>query len=38
MDVNPMSAADIDRLVSELYQTPQDVVAAAKAVIAEGAR
>jgi hypothetical protein len=24
--------------VSELYQTPQDVVAAAKAVIAEGAR
>jgi len=38
MDVNPMSGADIDQLVSELYQTPQDVVAAAKAVIAEGAR
>ena len=38
MDVNPMSGAEIDRLVSELYQTPQDVVAAAKAVIAEGAR
>jgi hypothetical protein len=38
MDVNPMSAADIDQLVSELYQTSPDVVAAAKAVIAEGAR
>jgi tripartite-type tricarboxylate transporter receptor subunit TctC len=38
MDVNPMSGADIDQLVNELYQTPQDVVAAAKAVIAEGAR
>jgi hypothetical protein len=38
MDVNPMSGAEIDQLVSELYQTPQVVVAAAKAVIAEGAR
>jgi tripartite-type tricarboxylate transporter receptor subunit TctC len=38
MDVNPMSGADIDQLVNELYQTPQDVVTAAKAVIAEGAR
>jgi hypothetical protein len=38
MDVNPMSGAEIDQLVNELYQTPQDVVAATKAVVAEGAR
>jgi hypothetical protein len=33
-----MSGAEIDQLVNELYQTPQDVVAATKAVVAEGAR
>ena len=35
LDVNPMRGADIDRLVGELYQTPADVIAATKAVIAE---
>jgi tripartite-type tricarboxylate transporter receptor subunit TctC len=38
LDVNPMSGAEIDKLVDELYRTPPDVVAATKAVIAEGAR
>lgn len=38
LDVNPMTGAEIDRLVGELYQTPPDVIAATKAVIAEGAR
>jgi tripartite-type tricarboxylate transporter receptor subunit TctC len=38
LDVNPMSGAEIDKLVGELYQTPPDVIAATKAVIAEGAR
>jgi hypothetical protein len=38
LEVNPMSAAEIDKLVGELYATPPDVIAATKAVIAEGAR
>jgi ABC-type phosphate/phosphonate transport system substrate-binding protein len=38
LDVNPMSGAEIDKLVGELYQTPAEVVAATKAVIVEGAR
>ena len=38
LDVNPMTGAEIDRLVGELYQTSPEVIAAAKAVIAEGAR
>jgi tripartite-type tricarboxylate transporter receptor subunit TctC len=36
MDVNPVSGAEIEKLVAELYQTPQDVVAEAKAAIASG--
>jgi tripartite-type tricarboxylate transporter receptor subunit TctC len=38
LEVNPMSGAEIDKLVGELYATPPDVIAATKAVIAEGAR
>jgi hypothetical protein len=38
LDVNPMSGADIDKLIGELYQTPPDVIVATKAVIAEGGR
>ena len=38
LDVNPMSGGEIDKLVGELYRTPPDVIAATKAVIAEGAR
>ena len=38
LDVNPMTAAEIDKLIGELYQTPADVVAMTKSVIAEGAR
>ncbi len=38
LEVNPMSGAEIDKLVAELYQTPPEVIAATKAVIAEGAR
>jgi tripartite-type tricarboxylate transporter receptor subunit TctC len=38
LEVNPMTGAEIDRLVAEIYQTPPEVIAATKAVIAEGAR
>jgi tripartite-type tricarboxylate transporter receptor subunit TctC len=38
LEVNPMSGADIDKLVGELYQTPPEVIAATKAIIVEGAR
>jgi hypothetical protein len=38
LEVNPMSGAAIDKLVSELYETASDVTGATKAVIAEGAR
>jgi LmbE family N-acetylglucosaminyl deacetylase len=38
LDINPMSAAEIVQLISELYQTPEEVVAAAKAATSEGAR
>jgi tripartite-type tricarboxylate transporter receptor subunit TctC len=38
LDVNPMSGADIEKLIDELYQTPPNVLAATKAVIAEGGR
>jgi tripartite-type tricarboxylate transporter receptor subunit TctC len=38
LEVNPMSGADIDALVGELYQTPPEVIAATKAVISEGSR
>ena len=33
-----MRGAEIDTLLGELYATPPDVIAATKAVIAEGAR
>jgi tripartite-type tricarboxylate transporter receptor subunit TctC len=38
LDVNPMSGGEIEKLITELYQTPPDVIAATKAVIAEGGR
>jgi tripartite-type tricarboxylate transporter receptor subunit TctC len=38
LDVNPMNAADLDKLINELYQTPPDAIAAARAAIAEGPR
>jgi tripartite-type tricarboxylate transporter receptor subunit TctC len=34
LEVNPVSGAEIERLVGELYQTPPDVVAEAKAAVA----
>jgi tripartite-type tricarboxylate transporter receptor subunit TctC len=34
LEVNPVSGLEIDRLISELYQTPSDVVAQAKAAVA----
>jgi len=38
LDINPMTGAEIDQLVGDLYRTPPDVIAATKSVIAEGAR
>jgi tripartite-type tricarboxylate transporter receptor subunit TctC len=34
LEVNPVSGVEIERLVGELYQTPPDVVAQAKAAVA----
>jgi tripartite-type tricarboxylate transporter receptor subunit TctC len=38
LEVNPMTGAEIDKLVGELYATPPDVIAATKAVIAQGGK
>jgi hypothetical protein len=38
LEVNPVSGAEIDQLVSELYQTPADVIAETRAIIGEGRR
>jgi tripartite-type tricarboxylate transporter receptor subunit TctC len=38
LEVNPVSGAEIDKLVSELYSTPADIVAELRAIISEGAR
>src|SRR5262249_7659199 len=38
LDVNPMTGAEIDQLVGDLYRTSPDVIAATKSVTAEGAR
>jgi tripartite-type tricarboxylate transporter receptor subunit TctC len=38
LEVNPMSGASIDNLIAELYNTPADVVAAAKAVMSEAGK
>jgi tripartite-type tricarboxylate transporter receptor subunit TctC len=35
LEVNPMSGAAIDKLIAELYETPPDLVAAAKAAMTE---
>jgi tripartite-type tricarboxylate transporter receptor subunit TctC len=37
-DVDPVSGADIDKLVGDLYRTPADIIAEARAAITEGAR
>ncbi len=36
MDINPVSGAEIEKLVAELYSTPPDVIAQAKAAISSG--
>ena len=36
MDVNPVSGAEIEKLVAELYSTPKDVIAEARAAISSG--
>jgi tripartite-type tricarboxylate transporter receptor subunit TctC len=38
LEVNPVSGAEIDKLVTELYQTPADIVAELRSTISEGAR
>ena len=38
IEVNPVSGAEIDRLLAELYQSPPDVVAEVRATIAPGAK
>ena len=34
LEVNPVSGVEIDKLIGEVYQTPPDVVAQAKAAVA----
>jgi tripartite-type tricarboxylate transporter receptor subunit TctC len=38
LEVNPVSGAEIDKLLDELYRTPADVVAEVRATIAEGGK
>jgi tripartite-type tricarboxylate transporter receptor subunit TctC len=38
LEVNPVTGADIDKLVGELYQTPAAVIAEVRAIVGEGAR
>ncbi len=38
LEVNPVSAAEVDKLIGELYRTPPDVIAETKAAIAKGAQ
>ncbi len=38
LEVNPVTGAEIDKLIDELYQTPADVVAEVRAIIAQGAK
>ena len=38
LEVNPVSGAEIDKLLTELYQSPADIVAEVRATIAEGGR
>jgi tripartite-type tricarboxylate transporter receptor subunit TctC len=37
LEVNPVSGAEIDKLIEELYQTPRDIIAEVRASIAPGA-
>jgi tripartite-type tricarboxylate transporter receptor subunit TctC len=38
LEVNPVTGAEIDDLIAELYQTPPDIVAEVRATIAPGAK
>ena len=38
LEVNPVTGAEIDELIAELYRSPPDVVAEVRASIAPGAR
>ncbi|HEY2137622.1 MAG TPA: tripartite tricarboxylate transporter substrate-binding protein [Xanthobacteraceae bacterium] len=38
LEVNPVTGDDIDKLLEDLYQTPADVVAEVRAIIAPGAK
>jgi tripartite-type tricarboxylate transporter receptor subunit TctC len=38
LEVNPVSGADIDKLIAELYQTPADIIAEVRDSLAPGAK
>jgi tripartite-type tricarboxylate transporter receptor subunit TctC len=38
LEVNPVSGADSDKLIEELYQTPADIIAEVRDSIAPGAK
>ena len=38
LEVDPVSGAEIDKLVGELYQTPPAIIAEVRAMVSEGAR
>ena len=38
LEVNPVSGAEIDTLIDDLYHSPSDVVAEVRASIAPGAK
>jgi tripartite-type tricarboxylate transporter receptor subunit TctC len=38
LEVNPVRGVEIDKLIGDLYQTPPDVVAEVRAIVAQGAK
>ncbi len=38
LEVDPVSGADIDKLIDDLYHTPDEIVAEVRAIIAEGGK
>jgi tripartite-type tricarboxylate transporter receptor subunit TctC len=38
LEVNPVSGADLDKLLDDLYATPPEIIAEIRAIIAPGAK
>jgi len=38
LEVNPVGGADLDKLLGDLYATPQEIISEIRAIIAPGAK